>query len=715
MQSTEDNMKSKSTAIVFCRINKNYWSQIVDRSCDSKAIKLHNLRDKHRAGLSTIGGLTLAPFFPNHRFENAEYMLFISDECVAYKMYQSTGWLSRPEMQLKGFASDTELCVQTFFRQHLQKVRSILNDPNSEIPEIAKAMQHYLFCEHYSIWYYSKSTRFFTLFDSSFAPECDYFHLDGPDNTLKGSLLADKSYTEKTIAQGLLKSKPLEYMRTAIRFRANVLRQNPATALSSNHVDQSQAIFSFFSPLEDFFLLPDQISDLQLCADSVVSRETAIFTVRSTHLLESGLASYKPSQLDEFLRGICQSVTSKCGWEAASILLVDNLDRPTRLILSAASVPSSGPPPAFGSTYDLNKQGKTVSVFKDRCLRFSYDLENDPLNSHIIDDFTIHPPTNWVGVPILNGEKPVGVLRAKNMCYNSKIIPFNDLDISLLRHCSELIAQIYNIESNAKSERDRQNKALEKEREQLERETKMRIQLEKANEQLTEYVQTFQHELKSPLSIFNEIRERLGRALLAEGLIKYGDSLPKQLRELCEDTESLTNRLTFITSLMELHPSDIVQELRRCDCFRAIVAPILKFAELYARRRSLELRCKKQSLFLPVFCDPRAASLALHTLIDNAIKYADPGSVILIEGIPRADACTIRVTNFGLPILVDEKSDIFLKNFRGKEAKRQKIGGAGIGLYLAREVMNHNNGNVDVISLSNPVIFDLVILSTPNH
>jgi signal transduction histidine kinase len=292
------------------------------------------------------------------------------------------------------------------------------------------------------------------------------------------------------------------------------------------------------------------------------------------------------------------------------------------------------------------------------------------------------------------------VLRAKNKCRDSVVTPFNDLDISLLRHFAEVVAYAYGIENHAAAEKT-----------QLECETNLRKQLEKTNEQLTDFIETFQHELRSPLTIFTQIRERLTRDLHFHEMIQPGEPLPKRIREFCEDTESVAGRLAFITNSMELHPSDLVHEHRQCDCFKEIVAPILTFAVLYARNRSFDLRCNKQSLFLRVFCDPLAASLALHTLIDNAIKYADPGTAITVEGRPRADGCTIRVSDFGLCVHPEEKERIFEKHIRGIEPTRQKIHGAGIGLYLAREIMRRNNGNVTLANLAKPVAFDLFISS----
>jgi signal transduction histidine kinase len=703
-----------SEEAILVRINHNYWSPLENGGCSvARAVNLQQLYSNFPVGQREIHGAKLAAVIPSATFRNERYLLLITDEFVAWRVSQPTSWLSKgpqPSLQLESFGHDAEGRVHKFHRTHLNQLRDKMNNPASGPTEIAAALRDYLFCEHYSVWFYSRFTKHFTLLCASFIPEQTFVSLDAPDVTLQGTLRSQDSYTEKTVEPGKIHSKPLNSMQTAIRCRVDLRRSERSGDSVVNADDQSVAIFSFYSPFREFYLFPSQKSDLSLGVRTVISAEQTIFTERSTLLLESVIESYQPGYLGTFLNNITKSITDKCGWEAASVFLIDDKKPPTRLELHASSVPP-GTPSVDKKSYLLNRASKTVSVFSEKKLKYSYDILDDPENTHGIDELTVNPPKNWLAVPILHNAAVVGVLRAKNKIRSGVVIAFNDLDISLLRHFADVCGYVYGIETESEAERRRQTDLLAKEVIQLERETKLRKELEKTNEQLTDFITTFQHELRSPLTIFVRVRDRLERALRFHGLIQPNDPLPKRLRELSEDTEVLANRLAFITNSMELSPADIVQEHRRCECFRDIVAPILTFAVLYARNRNLDLRCNRQSLFLPVFCDPMAASLALHTLIDNAIKYADPGTVIGVEGIPRAGSCTIRISDIGLPVAVSEAEEIFKKHVRGTQAKLQKIGGAGIGLYLAREIMTRNNGHVALVSNASPVVFELVISS----
>lgn len=93
---------------------------------------------------------------------------------------------------------------------------------------------------------------------------------------------------------------------------------------------------------------------------------------------------------------------------------------------------------------------------------------------------------------------------------------------------------------------------------------------------------------------------------------------------------------------------------------------------------------------------------ALSNLLENAVKYSDSRSTIVI-GAERAtvekigESLIISVRSTGLPIRSEETGQIFQRGFRGSTAKQKVPAGTGIGLYLAKRVMALHQG---VIGLS---------------
>ena len=94
--------------------------------------------------------------------------------------------------------------------------------------------------------------------------------------------------------------------------------------------------------------------------------------------------------------------------------------------------------------------------------------------------------------------------------------------------------------------------------------------------------------------------------------------------------------------------------------------------------------------------DVSAIRLALHNLLDNAVKYSSSGSTVTVQLSEASGEARISVSDSGRGILEDETSRIFDRFYSGT-GKGHK-GGSGIGLFLVRELVHSHHGTVDVHS-----------------
>ncbi|HWZ97650.1 MAG TPA: HAMP domain-containing sensor histidine kinase [Candidatus Dormibacteraeota bacterium] len=90
---------------------------------------------------------------------------------------------------------------------------------------------------------------------------------------------------------------------------------------------------------------------------------------------------------------------------------------------------------------------------------------------------------------------------------------------------------------------------------------------------------------------------------------------------------------------------------------------------------------------------------ALSNLLENAVKYSDSRSTIVISAEQATvdkigDTLVISVRSTGLPIKTDENEQLFKRGFRGSTAKQKVPAGTGIGLYLAKRVMVLHQGAI---------------------
>lgn len=84
-------------------------------------------------------------------------------------------------------------------------------------------------------------------------------------------------------------------------------------------------------------------------------------------------------------------------------------------------------------------------------------------------------------------------------------------------------------------------------------------------------------------------------------------------------------------------------------------------------------------------------------LVDNAIKYSSPGSTIRIEGsgsLGDPSGPILQISNYGLPISVDQRRTLFERGTRLPEAQVLVPGGTGLGLWLVKKILDAHQANI---------------------
>ena len=87
---------------------------------------------------------------------------------------------------------------------------------------------------------------------------------------------------------------------------------------------------------------------------------------------------------------------------------------------------------------------------------------------------------------------------------------------------------------------------------------------------------------------------------------------------------------------------------------------------------------------------------ALSNLLENAVKYADNSTEIMITAERAPTAVKISVTSIGIPLNNEERGRLTERGFRGKAARQRVPAGTGIGLYLANRVMQLHQGAIEI-------------------
>jgi signal transduction histidine kinase len=113
------------------------------------------------------------------------------------------------------------------------------------------------------------------------------------------------------------------------------------------------------------------------------------------------------------------------------------------------------------------------------------------------------------------------------------------------------------------------------------------------------------------------------------------------------------------------------------------------------KRRGLNLQFDKPKQKLPqVKVDVEKIRLAIQNLLDNAVRYSPAGSKITIALSEQDGQIEFRIQDQGIGIPEDQHSRVFEKFFRGANAARMETQGSGLGLFIAKNIIEAHGGRI---------------------
>lgn len=213
-------------------------------------------------------------------------------------------------------------------------------------------------------------------------------------------------------------------------------------------------------------------------------------------------------------------------------------------------------------------------------------------------------------------------------------------------------------------------------------------QLQKNEEERIKLVSDVSHEFRTPLSNLNGYLYAL-----KSGAIQ-GDSYIYQ--SLYNEVHRLTHLIDDIEKLKEWNhvasqaytnkiTVDIKEQIDQC-------VAMFEFA-LEQHQIPLEVRADEQEIMINV----EGVQQVLSNLIDNAIRYYEGISAIQITGEQLIDSYKISVTGPGKPIESDEANKVFERFYRIDESRNDQTGGSGLGLSIAKEIVDKHGGDIGLI------------------
>jgi signal transduction histidine kinase len=204
----------------------------------------------------------------------------------------------------------------------------------------------------------------------------------------------------------------------------------------------------------------------------------------------------------------------------------------------------------------------------------------------------------------------------------------------------------------------------------------------------TEFVSHLSHELKSPLNVL---------ALYSESLLSdAGKSRDYQIEAanvIAAEVDRLSTLITGLLNMTQIESGSISPE-RSLVKLQDVVAAAFEEAKAMAVDKNCTFVLNAPKEMNPVLVDKDLIRVAISNLLSNAVKYNKDNGTVTVTVEDTEDAVQIRVADTGIGINDEEEAKIFDKFYRSTDERVQAIGGHGLGLALARQIVELHHGTL---------------------
>ena len=201
-------------------------------------------------------------------------------------------------------------------------------------------------------------------------------------------------------------------------------------------------------------------------------------------------------------------------------------------------------------------------------------------------------------------------------------------------------------------------------------------EIEKAKQDYQEYVESFAHEIKTPIAAISLYCDNRKNQVVKEEIAKI---------------DNLVEQILYYARSENTEKDYFVKKIKLDD----LLHPILLNYKDHILKNKINL--KIHDLEKIVYTDEKWLTFILSQVIQNAIKYMETEPKILeIYSVEKKNQITLTIQDNGIGIKKEELPRIFEKGFTG--TNRQKQHSTGIGLYLCKKLCDRLNLKIEVFS-----------------
>jgi len=208
-----------------------------------------------------------------------------------------------------------------------------------------------------------------------------------------------------------------------------------------------------------------------------------------------------------------------------------------------------------------------------------------------------------------------------------------------------------------------------------------------------DFVANVSHEIKTPLTAIKGFVETL-----QQGKVDKAEEKERFLGIIQKHVDRLNSIIEDLLVLSRIEQEDErkeikLQQVKIRDIFEAAIQLCRSKAE--EKKIRIELDCDKETTAV---LDPTLIEQAVANLLDNALKYSEPQSMVLVRSHRKNSEMVISVKDHGIGIAQKHLPRLFERFYRVDKSRSRSMGGTGLGLAIVKHIAQAHGGQVMVES-----------------
>jgi signal transduction histidine kinase len=207
-----------------------------------------------------------------------------------------------------------------------------------------------------------------------------------------------------------------------------------------------------------------------------------------------------------------------------------------------------------------------------------------------------------------------------------------------------------------------------------------------------ELVAWVSHDLRTPLTSMRAVLEAL-----ADGVVDDPETVQRYYRVAQQDIRSLSHLIDDLFDVSQIDAGGLQLDVAPNSIGDLISDTIERFSET-ARRQNVQLAGEVQPGTDPVKMDAQRIGRVLANLTSNALRHTPAGGQVHLSARRTSSGVEVEVRDTGEGIRPEDLPYVFDRFYRGEKSRSRATGGAGLGLAIARGIVEAHGGSIRVES-----------------